>query len=164
MTYDRKPKRGVFKFEGSKIDLTQWDIPTMEADFDDARNELESAMESAVAQAVVDFQDTIGTVEERIREYASEAMRIAIEEDITVGFWQLSEPEMMTIDFPSLSNSDFRIELDFRKSISELLLDCCDEKDGYVQDRYEEGITRFAKMLDDISTELKAAIRPKEDK
>lgn len=155
-------KKSPFTFEG-KIDLSGWDIPGMESSVDDARRAFEKTMEKALEEATDKLFEDIGSIEERVKETASEAVRIVFEEDITAGFYTLGEhPEWLSIHMPSLNYGDYMVELDIRAAVKETLLDCCDEKDGYVQTEYEKSILGFAKMFEEMAAELKAAIRPDE--
>jgi hypothetical protein len=152
-------------FEG-KVDLSHWDLFSIDKKIEDAFDDFETMMELTIQKARDNIEKAIGKTEDRVREISSDVLQIALEEDLTVGFWEIAEhPEKLTIYLSEFAEDGYHVHVDIKKAIHELLIDACrQDTDGYVSDEYEEHIIKFASMLDDISNELKTAIRPKEKK
>lgn len=156
-----KDKRAFF-FKG-QIDLTQWSLPKADSIVEDALDKFESNLEKEVEKQLKKLQENIGDFDNYARQVASEAIRISIENGISINFWDIgaSHPEVITIDFPDFCDDGFCCELNMKQAINEALIDRC-SKDGYLRTDEEEAMLEFAQMLKDCAHEIETAIRPKE--
>jgi len=152
-------KKRAFNFEGS-VDLSQWDFNRLEEENYAAADVFRAAIEACIAEESHKLLQVFRRNDEHIKMVASEVFEIVLEEGIDIGFYQISgHPEKVTIEIPSLAEDEYVVEVDIRQAINECLLNCCDPKDGFVLPEHEKDILNFAAMLDELSIELKTAIR-----
>lgn len=161
MAKQRKNSRG-FIFQ-NKLDLSRWEFNAIEGEMDDAFRKFEDAMEKTIEKEQEKLRNRIENTEKRIKRIASEALEITFEKEIRCGFWEINNhPERLTIQMDDLAEDGYYVELDIREAIHDMLLNCCG-KDGYLIEDFEKSVSAFAEMLDKISSELKTAVRPKEE-
>jgi hypothetical protein len=157
-------KKKAFLFNGN-VDLSQWDFNRIEWKERDALEEFISAIDLKLEKETKKLHKKLRRNDEYVRKIISETFEILLEDSITAGFWDMSaHPEIMTIYFGGLAEDGYEVELDLREAIREALLRQCDTKDGYVEKENEQRILKFAQMLDELSAELRTAIRPEENK
>jgi hypothetical protein len=157
---DAKRKKGAFTFEG-KIDLTKWDFNRLDWQDRDAISEFQSSIEKFFEEKTDELFEALRNDEDRVLKIASEAVQIAIEDEIYVNFWHLTErPEVLTIHLNDLSADGYEVEVNLKEQIRDELLERCDPKDGYILPEYEKSLIGFADMLDGLVNEIRTAIRP----
>ena len=155
-------KKKAFTFNGN-VDVSKWDFNRIEWKEKDAIENFISAIDLKLEKETQKLYKKLRRNDDYVRKIISETLEIMMEESITAGFWNMSQyPEIMTILFRGLAEDGYEIELDLREAIRDVLVNHCDPKDGYVEKENEQRVLNFAQMLDELSTELKTAIRPKE--
>lgn len=159
MTKIRKGRNGL-SFE-NKIDLSRWEFNAIEGEMDDAFRQFEEALEEVIEKEQEKLRNKIQTTEDRIKRIASEALEISFEREMTCGFYEVEDhPEKLTIYLSDFAEDGYYLSLDIREAIKDLLLEHCSEKDGYIQSESEaKSLLNFAKMLDEMSHEIKTAVR-----
>ena len=155
-------KKKAFLFNGN-VDLSQWDFNRIEWKEKDAIEDFISAIDLKLEKETQKLHKKLRRNDDYVRQIISETFEIILEQSITAGFWNIRErPEIVTILFRGLAEDGYEVELDLREAIRDVLLNHCNSKDGYVEKENEAKILKFAQMLDELSTELKTAIRPEE--
>ena len=106
---DAKRKKGAFTFEG-KIDLTKWDFNRLDWQDRDAISEFQSSIEKFFEEKTDELFEALRNDEDRVLKIASEALQIAIEDEIYVNFWHLTDrPEVLTIHLNDLSADGYEV-------------------------------------------------------
>jgi len=153
------PRAIYFKGE---IDLTQWSLPKADSIIEEAFDKFENRMEKELSKQLGKLQENIGDFDSYARQVASEAIRISIENKISISFWDIgSRPEIITIDFPDFCEDGFMCELNMKKAINQALMNRC-ARDGYLNDHETQEMLDFAQMLKDCAYEIETAVRPKD--
>lgn len=161
MKKQRKNNNG-FVFE-NKIDLTDWDFNRLEESQYEALCAFEEGIQKAIEKEREKLRQKLGMIEHKARKIASEALQIAIEKNVDAYFWEINDkPELLRIDFSDFSVDGYSIQVDLKKAVKDCLLSLC-SKDGYIHDKDANIAIKFADMLKELETEVRTAIKLKED-
>lgn len=159
MAEKRKNKKG-FTFE-NHISLVDWSFNRIEDKEIAAFWKFSNDLEEYVDQKTEKLRKSLKSANDRVREIASEALQIAFEHQIIAAFRDTSQaPWDLEIYMSDFAEDGYTVTLDIREPIRQMLREFCSIKDGYVQKDYEGHVLNFAAMLDELSNELKTAIRP----
>lgn len=158
--YKRRKNKNGFSFLDS-MRLVDWSFNRIEERESQAFYKFSADLEDYVEKQTEKLRKSLADADSRIREIASEALQIAFEHGVTAYFCGLPRyPWIMSICMPDFAEDGYSIELDIREPIRQMLLERCNKEDGFVVKAEEKNILKFAAMLDELSNELKTAIRP----
>ena len=156
-----KDNRAIY-FKG-EIDLTRWSLPDADNILEEALDKFEDKMEREIKKQLGKLQENIGNFDYYARQAASEAIRISIENGISIHFWDVGgkNPGIITINFPDFCEDGFMCELDMKKALHEVIMEHC-ARDGYLRKDEEQSMLDFAQILKDCAHEIETAVRPKD--
>lgn len=155
-----RSKRG-FTFE-EKIDLSQWDFNRIADKEYDARIEAQEKLEKYFEKSADEYFKKLGSIEDRIRKIASEALQITFEKEVSAGFWNITKnPELMTVGFRDFAEDGYSVMVNINEVVEDTIRGLCD-RDGYIQEELAEGVLKFSGMLEKLAEYAKTAVRPKQ--